>query len=81
MMQNSSAFSTGVGVVKEAGLSQNLTEDKVPWAELKELATNNLEIIVSVGGATQILYKYINRCVLYKWWAGPYVEGQFKAIV
>ena len=40
-----------MGVAKEAG-QQNLTEDKVPWAELKELATNNLEIIVSVSDAT-----------------------------
>ena len=49
--QNSSMFLTnGVGALEEAVLEQNITEDleRVPWAELKELASNNLEIIVSV---------------------------------
>ena len=60
-----------MGVAKEAG-QQNLTEDKVPWAELKELATNNLEIIVSVSDATLYSGQRLSHRLKY---SGPSKRG------
>lgn len=45
-----STNSDGVDAVGGAGLLGDQTEDsRVPWAELKELVSNNLEIIFSVN--------------------------------
>ena len=56
LLQNSSAFVTtptdGLGAGREEGLSHDQQEEAVPWAELKELISNNLEIIVSASCLT-----------------------------
>ena len=52
-LQNSSAFATtpidGIDAGGGEGQSHDQLEEALPWAELKELASNNLEIIVSVS--------------------------------
>ena len=52
-LQNASSFSTNGGsTLDDVGLEQNKMGGKlerVPWVELKELASNNLEIVVSVS--------------------------------